>query len=161
MQLEIAFTDTQPGGDTLAEFCARLQPLPSLLRYYDEFDDTTRSIQSPSDTNSFEIYFHGRILRVDLSQRHPHCGLILRHMIAMMIEQGLAASTIASYFSKEHYLKDEDIRTLIRTGPLEIGLVWAKWRACEWPAGAYTLAKNVLHLLCNYRWNGWSNDYRS
>lgn len=148
-------------NDITSQFCALLQPLPSLLRYYDEFEDTTRSIQSPSDASSIDIHFHGRVLRLDLSQRHSNYGLILKHVMAMMIEQGLAASTMASYFSKEHHLKDEDIKKLLKSGPLEIGLVWEEWRSREWSAGTYILAKHVLHLLCTYRWNGWSNDYHT
>jgi integrase len=161
MQPQQCSLNTLVENELAADFCALLQPLPSRLRYYDEFDDTTRSIESPSTTNTFEIYFHGRVQRVDLSQRHTHCGMILKHVVALMIEQGLAASTIASYFSKVHHLKDEDIRTLLQTGPLEIGLLWAKWRAREWSTGALSLAKNILQLLCTYRWNGWSNDFRS
>jgi hypothetical protein len=48
-----------PGSndDVLGQFCASLQPLPSALRYYDEFDDATRSIRSPTEVNVFELFF--------------------------------------------------------------------------------------------------------
>jgi hypothetical protein len=49
--------------DALGQFCASLQPLPSVLRYYDEFDDTTRSIRAPTEENVFELFFHGRCLK--------------------------------------------------------------------------------------------------
>jgi len=161
MQPEKINSDAQPGGDRLAQFCALLQPLPSLLRYYDEFDDTTRSIQSPSESNSFEIHFYGRVLSVDFEHRQKHCVIVLKHVFAMMIEQNLATSTIAKYFAQLPQLKDEDVERLLRTSPLEIGMLWAEWRSRDWSSGAYTLAKNVLHLACTYRWNGWSNDYRT
>lgn len=51
--------DALPESDLTAQFCALLQPLPTLLRYYDEFDDSTRSIHTPAEAHLFEIYVHG------------------------------------------------------------------------------------------------------
>lgn len=147
--------------DALAEFCASLQPLPSVLRYYDEFDDTTRSIRAPTEENIFELYFHGRCSKVDFARRNPHCALILKHTLAMMFEQDLSITTIASYFSKVHQLTDHHLVALLQSGPLEIGRLWSEWRARELDSGGYILAKHVLHLLCTYRWNGWSHEYRT
>lgn len=161
MQFEMIFTDAQPGSDALAEFCTRLQPLPSHLRYYDEFNDTTRSIQSPAESNSFEIHFLGRVLHIDFGSRQEHCGIVLKHVFAMMLEQNLSTSTIAKYFGELPQPRDDYIKLLLQAGPLEIGALWAEWRAREWSVAAYTLAKNVLYLLCIYRWNGWSSEYRT
>lgn len=152
-----------PGADedALAQFCASLQPLPSVLRYYDEFDDTTRSIRFPTEENVFELYFHGRCSKVDFAIRNPSCAIILKHTLAMMFEQDISITSIASYFSKVHQLTDLHLVALLRSGPLEIGRLWSEWRAHELGSGAYILAKHILHLLCTYRWNGWSHEYRT
>jgi len=147
--------------DMLGQFCASLQPLPSVLRYYDEFNDTTRSISAPTEENMFELFFHGRCLKVDFATRKPHCALILKHTLAMMFEQDISITTVASYFSKVHQLTDDNLAELIQSGPLEIGRLWSEWRARELDSGAYILAKHILHLLCTYRWNGWSHEYRT
>ncbi|NHZ32880.1 tyrosine-type recombinase/integrase [Massilia rubra] len=152
-----------PGSDqdTLARFCASLQPLPSILRYYDEFDDTTRSIRAPTVENVFELFSHGRSSKIDFGKRDPHCGLILKHTLALMFEQDLSAKTVTGYFSGLPHLFDRDLISLLRTGPHEVGLLWAEWRARELTTESYMLAKHILHLLCTYRWNGWSHEYRT
>lgn len=152
---------SEAGDDALVQFCARLQPLPSVLRYYDEFDDTTRSIRAPTDENLFELYFHGRCSKVDFARRNPYCAQILKHTLALMFEQDLSVTSVANYLSKLHHLTDHDLVALLRTSPLKIGQMWSEWRARELEAGAYILAKHILHLLCTYRWNGWSHEYRT
>jgi integrase len=147
--------------NSLAQFCAGLQPLPSVLRYYDEFDDIIRSICSPTEENVFELFFHGRSLKIDFAKRIPHCALILKHTLALMFEQDLSIRTVAAYFSSLPHLTDHDLVALLRTGPHEIGRLWSEWRARELGAGSYILAKHIMHLLCAYRWNGWSHEYRT
>jgi len=147
--------------DALLRLCESLQPLPSVLRYYDEFDDATRAIRNPSDESVFELFFHGRSLKIDFGRRSRECGLIFKHVLMLMLKQDLSVTTIASYFSKFHQLTDKDIAALARTSPIGIGLLWAELRTHEMSAGGYLLAKHMLHLLCTYRWNGWSQDYRT
>ena len=45
--------------DPVHQVIARLPPLPSVIRYYDEFDDTPRSIRDPVDTDKFEVWING------------------------------------------------------------------------------------------------------
>ncbi len=148
-------------ADSLARFSATLQPLPSNLRYYDEFNDATRSIRSPAHLNVFELHFHGRCIRVDFAGRAPECALMLKHTLAMMLEQSLSVTTIAAYYSQMHQLTDRDLMVLLETGPLQVARLWSEWRAREQGVAAYILAKHVLHLFCTYRWNGWSDEYRT
>jgi len=149
------------GGDAiLAQFCAGLQPLPSVLRYYDEFEDATRSIPAPTEENVFALFSHGRCLKVNFAQRNGYCSLILKHTLVMMFEQDISVASIASYFSRLHQLTDHDLIALLQTSPVEIGQLWAKLRAREMDSGGYILAKHILRLLCTYRWNGWSPEYR-
>ena len=45
--------------DPVDHVIACLPPLPSVIRYYDEFDDTARSIPNPTDTDKFEVWING------------------------------------------------------------------------------------------------------
>ena len=38
-------------GDLIADVVSRLPALPPVIRYYDEFDDATRSITAPADSD--------------------------------------------------------------------------------------------------------------
>ncbi|MCO4856472.1 site-specific integrase [Herbaspirillum sp. WGmk3] len=161
MQPENVILAASTGMDALMQFCAQLQPLPTLLRYYDEFDDSTRSISSPAEAQLFELYVYGRITKIDFKRRREHGAQIFKHVFAMMLEKNLSPASIASSFAGMHEVTDDDLEMLLRTGPLEIGLLWSSWRAREWQRNTYSLAKHVLYLLCIYRWNGWSNEYIS
>ncbi|PFH12398.1 phage integrase family protein [Collimonas sp. PA-H2] len=149
------------GEDVLHQLCASLQPLPSVLRYYDEFDDTIRAIRNPSIESVFELFCHGRSVKVDFGRRRRECALIFKHILMQMFKQDLSVRTVANYFSDFHHFTDDDVAALARTSPLDVGLLWAEWRARELSQSVYKLAKHMLQLLCIYRWNGWSQEYRT
>ncbi len=153
----------EPGSENnlLAQLCTVLSPLPSVLRYYDEFDDSIRSIRNPADEQVFELKVHGVACNIDFSKRRIECATIFKHVFALMLVHDLSASTIVSYFSRLHHITDSDVAKLVQSDPTQIGKIWAELRAREMTSGAYMLAKYVLHLLCTYRWNGWSQDYRA
>jgi len=53
---------------TLRELCRSLPALPSALRYYDEFDDTVRSIKNPADLVVFEISVFGKSKNINFER---------------------------------------------------------------------------------------------
>lgn len=42
-------------GQLIIDVVSRLPALPPVIRYYDEFDDATRSIPAPADATVFEL----------------------------------------------------------------------------------------------------------
>ncbi|WP_229490829.1 hypothetical protein [Pseudoduganella namucuonensis] len=146
MQPEEMSPDALYESDLTAQFCARLQPLPSPLRYYDEFEDSTRSIREPHQARLFEIHVYGSIRKIDFNKRNQYSALILKHVFAMMLEQDLSPASIAINFAMMHDFTDDDLDSLLRTGPLEIGLLWSSWRSREWQKSTYVLVKQVLHF---------------
>ena len=147
--------------DLLVEFCALLSPLPSVLRYYDEFDNRLHTIRNPEAESTFEVVCHGSPHFIKLAGRDSACSIILKQVFAMMLKQDLAISTVSSYFSRLPNLLDEDIKDIICSTPLSIGALWKELLSRAHPAGTYMLAKHILHLMCIYRWNGWTSEYRS
>ena len=153
------FNEKGDAKDTLSDLCAALPPLPSSLRYYDEFNDTIRSIKNPEGQAIFELEVHGGRPRLDFARLGPQCGTIFKHVFALILAQDLSIRTAASYLSSMHHLTPSDMAALVGAGPTKIGLIWKTLRARELPMGAYMAAKYVLHLLCGHRLYGWSNDY--
>jgi hypothetical protein len=152
---------TGTSNDILARLCASLPKLPSVLRYYDEFDDTVRSIKNPENQPIFDLLFGGIRTRLDFTRIGNECGLIFKHVFAFVLAQDLSVRTAASYLTSAHHLTSADVAMLVDAGPTRIGAVWKTLRARALPAGAYIASKYVLHLLCAYRLNGWSNDDRT
>lgn len=153
------FHATGDDSDVLAHLCASLPRLPSVLRYYDEFDDTIRSVRNPEDQAIFELLFGGSRTRLDFARLGPECGFIFKHVFAFILSQDLSVRTAVAYLASVHHLTPADVTALVGAGPTRIGPVWKALRACALPTGAYLAAKYVLHLLCAYRLHGWSNDY--
>lgn len=147
-------------ADPVYEFSQSLPPLPSVLRYYDDFDATLHSISDPTNKSTFEIVRHGSSSFIKFLDRDPACSFVLKHVMAMMLSQDISSATIASYFSKLHHLSDDDIRKIISSTPLTVTLLWKELRSKEMTVGVYMLAKHIFHLMCAYRWKDWSVDYR-
>jgi hypothetical protein len=64
--------------DPVHQVIVRLPPLPSVIRYYDEFDDTARSIRNPTDTDKFEVWINGTRTPIDFGRREKHDGISRR-----------------------------------------------------------------------------------
>lgn len=146
-------------SDVLARLCASLPRLPSVLRYYDEFDDTIRSINNPEDQTIFELLLNGTRTRLEFARLGPECSFIFKHVFAFILVHDLSAKTASTYLVSVHHLTPVDVSALVAAGPTRIGPVWKALRARDLPMGAYFAAKYLLHLLCAYRLHGWSSDY--
>ena len=67
--------------DPVDQVIARLPPLPSVIRYYDEFDDTARSIPNPTDTDKFEVWINGTRTHIDFGRLEKRSdGTLLKHL---------------------------------------------------------------------------------
>lgn len=155
------FTETDVTNEVLARLCAVLPKLPSVLRYYDEFDDAVKSIKNPEDQEIFDLLFDGTHKRLDFMRMGNECGFIFKHVFAFILAQDLSVKTVFNYLASMHHLTLEDIAMLVDAGPTRIGIAWKSLRARALPRGVYVACKYILHLLCAYRLNGWSNDYRA
>lgn len=155
LQLQIASY-----AGTLAELCAVLPKLPSVIRYYDEFDDTVRSIKDPFDQPKFEIFFGGQRTFLDFVSAGYECGYVYKHVFAYILARDTSIVTVANRISAIlRYFAPKDLAELVDAGPTRIGSVWAAMRAAEFPASVYIASKYVLQLLCAYRLNGWTDDF--
>lgn len=119
-----------------------------------------RSIKNPEDQAIFDLLFDGTQKRLDFTRLGSECSFIFKHVFAFTLAQDLSVKTVASYLASMHHLTLDDIAMLVDAGPTRIGAVWKTLRARALPRGVYVACKYVLHLLCAYRLNDWSNDYR-
>ena len=141
---------------------ARLPPLPSVIRYYDEFDDTARAIRNPSDTDKFEVWINGTRTHIDFGRLEKRGdGTLLKHLLTFLLAQDLSIQGINGYIQALSRLTHEDITQIVTAGPTLIGTVWARLRARNLHHLAYPGVKGILRLLCEHRLNGWSNDFRA
>jgi len=135
------FERINSGRNVLAELCNNLPSLPSTLRYYDEFNDVTRSINNPLEKPTFELVIGGRMQRLDFARINPDCGIILKHVFALALSKNLSIHTVFSYLSAMRHLTPNDLATLIVAGPTGIGLAWRALLSRDLPQGAYDLRR--------------------
>jgi integrase len=153
----------EPSSDkvVLAQLCAALPPLPSVLRYHDEFTDSVHSIRNPENVKAFELMLYGRSRILDFSSFSTECAVIFKHVFAYLIAQNLNVGTVYTYLCYAHLFTSEDVTELVSAEPTGIGIVWKALRGRELQPQAYKAAKSLLHLLCAYRLHGWSQDYHA
>ena len=143
----------------LHNLCKALPTLPSVLRYYDEFDDCVHSIKNPNELIAFEINSYGTKNRVDFSHFSLEFAYILKHVFAFILAQDLTVMSALSSLSGARHFTTGDVISLVEAGPAKIAHVWTVLRGKSFPAGSYTCAKHILQLLCALRLHGWSSDY--
>src|SRR5689334_2194915 len=61
----------------LDQVVRQLPALPSLLRYYDDFDDATRVIRAPANATAFTVHANGAICHLDFSAYGSNYGTLL------------------------------------------------------------------------------------
>jgi integrase len=145
--------------DPVHHVIGNLPPLPSVIRYYDEFEDIHRSIPRPLETKIFEVWINGTKQLLDFTQFSSDDALLLKHVFLLMLGKDRRIETISNYFLAARDLTHDDMVDITAAGPTRIGLLWSKLRARNMTGHAYSLVKMVLRLLCQYRLQGWSNEY--
>jgi integrase len=162
MNRSAAYSEPIAGADdSVHQVIARLPPLPSVIRYYDEFDDVARSIRDPTDTDKFEVWINGTRTPIDFGRLEKRGdGTLLKHLFTFLLAQDLSIQGINGYIQALSSLTHEDLTQIVAAGPTLIRPVWARLRARNLHHLAYPGVKGILRLLCHHRLNGWSNDFR-
>jgi len=145
--------------DVLEEVVAALPPLPPIIRYYDYFDDTIRSIRAPASLDRFVLVVLGRNRSIDFNRFPGSYGRLLKHTFMFLLGQDINVTTATDYVCAASHLTRTDVIEVIQSGPLEIDKIWAKLRSRNLTISTYILVKALLQLLCCYRLHGWAESY--
>lgn len=146
--------------DWLDKVVRRLPALPSLLRYYDDFDDATRVIRDPASASVFAVHVNGGMEYLDFDAYSTSYAMLLRHLFAYLLTEDLHISTVARYLAAAKHFSHAEVMALLMVGPEGSVPSWMTLRAANKPAKAYGFAKALLRLLCHYRLCGWGPEYR-
>jgi len=153
--------DYLPWADApvLREVVAQLPALPPVIRYYDDFDDTLRSIRDPSVSMSFAINIAGSVVSVPFDQPSDHLSALMKQVFVYLLGENVAASTAVDYVLAGRSIDAKTAVSLIEAGPTGISAVWAIFLARDLPRHAYACAKAMLKLLSKHRLRDWSETY--
>lgn len=148
----------KPAEDAIGEVVKILPKLPNVIRYYDEFNNATKSIQDPINQSLFEIEYLGSLNRINFTRFGENYGQLLKHIFLFLLSENAKASTAAGNINAANHLAPATILDVLAAGPLGIAHVWVELRSGEMPFQAYVLVKAILRLLCRHRLQGWGTS---
>jgi hypothetical protein len=143
----------------LERFVQSLHELPPVVRYYDDFDDETRSISNIRHSDMLPLHVNGRRNRLSLAGLPESYRTLIKHLLVFMLGEDLHISTCSNVLGAAIHFSPSDIEELVEASPTRILSVWMTLRARELPAHAYHLVKALLRFKCRHRWGGWSESY--
>lgn len=143
----------------LREVVAQLPALPPVIRYYDDFDDTLRSIRNPAESASFTVNIAGSIVSVPFDQPSEHLSELMKQVFLHLLNENVAAGTAVDYVLAGRNIDTQAAVGLLEAGPAGIATVWSMFLARDLPRHAYACAKAILKLLSRHRLGGWSETY--
>ena len=151
-----------PGvADPVGDLVKSLPPLPPVIRYYDEFDERVRSIPEFRTSNKLQLSHNGRVVYIDLAQCSPDWSLLLKHIMAFMLNNSLAIGTIICYILPIRCLEQRDLSLLLTSGPRGIKETWSHLRSyySNRNQAFFASLKHLLYMLCKYHLSGWAEPY--
>jgi hypothetical protein len=104
----------------IASLLGLLPPLPPVIRYYDEFDDITRSIASPASADSIKVHAYGRSTEYKFDHLSPDCGILVKHAFLFILGQGRHVATARKAFDGARLLDSLDVERVVAAGPYDI-----------------------------------------
>lgn len=135
-----------------------LPALPSVIRYYDDFNDRLISIENPNDQDIWIIYAGGSEFNLDFTIINQAIRTLIKCWVAYLI-QSLASATVLIRFSSFMKFPNEDQLLIINSSPLEIKPVWQILFARHNTPLALSSLKSILYFYCKFNLQGWSSDY--
>lgn len=137
-----------------------LPRLPSVLRYLDDFNDTTQSLNSFDKNDSFVLQINGTNCKLDFSRYPVDFRVLFKHVLFYMITNDYSASTAYTYLYSLIGIDRKLLTEIFLAGPNDIKLPW-KRLISGYPEklGAFPAVKLVLVFFAQNRLAGWAPDY--
>ncbi|BCS53904.1 site-specific integrase [Geobacter sp. SVR] len=138
-----------------------LPPLPPVIRYYDDFDNKTRSINNPSKINVFEFNYNGSKTLVNFSRYGEWLGTIMKQLIVFLFGRNLLPQSVYNSSVAIVNIDANDLSSLLSAGPTRIKFPWEQITSKYFSSssGFFMTIKYLLMLLCEYTLYGWSREY--
>ncbi|WP_222564420.1 site-specific integrase [Novilysobacter antarcticus] len=148
-----------PGGRALRDIVSQLPPLPSVVRYYDNYADQQRSIRDPSSTKRFSVRANGLVSTLSFDSASEHLAFLLKHAFIYLLAEDLAARTASSYIQAGIRLDASDVGNFLGGGPTKVQSHWVTLSSRALQRDVYLCLKTFLRVLCKYRIGGWNESY--
>lgn len=154
-QSEIA---VNPAWLLLTQETLDLPALPSVLNYWDDFDEEHRKIDNYRSSSKIKLYFNGNSVTISLAGIHETHSLLVKHVVWYLFSEGCRPATVAKYLRYLKTASDEDVLSLM-VEPETCRLNWLSLRAKHNIVDIFSSFKSLLRFCCSQYLCGWSPDY--
>jgi integrase len=141
------------------EILSKLPRLPSVIRYYDQFDEKQRSIPNFSTSMSIETLCNGSTHAANLARFSPNLAELLRHVLAQQILRNVGVAAATQRAVSVAHLSSDELSRVVRATPESAARVWSILRGTQRPARTLELVKEIFRLFCRHLLNGWNPSY--
>lgn len=148
-----------PGETVLRDIVSQLPPLPSVVRYYDNYADKQRSIRDPSSAKQFSVHANGGVSTLSFDVVPEHLAFLLKHAFIYLVADGLAARTASAYIQAGIRMDASGVGNFLRGGPTKIQSHWVTMASRDLPRDMYLCLKTFLRLMCKYQTGGYAESY--
>jgi len=140
----------------LIVMAGELPPLPRLARYYDDFEDTYRSINELSSSDKWIIRYDGRSETIDFTIAPDETRLIIKHVAAELLSR-LEPSN-CSFICNVLLRDNSHFINAILLSPAEFRSYWATEVKPMVSTGYANRLRTAIHSLCNLSIGHWTPD---
>ncbi|CCV09559.1 putative Site-specific recombinase, phage integrase family [Mesorhizobium metallidurans STM 2683] len=156
-----AASDPQLELTNLQAACASLPALPSVIRYFDDYDEKYRSIKAPEKHSIWTLVLDGRSQNLDCRLMGKHYVPLLKHVYAIWMASVDPTTVMTrSVNLKSHVARSGTtvIDAMMTRTPDAYRRFWIEKVAptvSHWEAVAL---RAILHSLCDLKIGSWSVD---
>lgn len=147
---------------TTATATIHLPPLPSAIRYYDDFEDRWHSIRNTRESNTWDLKCDGNSYRIQCDQFGAPYVEIFKHIVVLAFSE-YDPTTIALYMCNRQQKKDAaPINVLVDGLAMEPSQFRSHWISNIEPNITHSDAnffKFVMRSLCRLRLGAWSHNW--
>lgn len=144
----------------LSQILQQLPPLPSSIRYYDDFDDKLRTIKDLNLASKCEVYVNGTRVYIWFDRFGEELATLLKHLLLYFVSEDFQPGSIYYYLRGLYKVSLEEFTQIITAGPFEIKLLWQQLLSKgDWGTNTYASLKKLLDFLAINNLCGWSSAY--
>ncbi len=133
--------------------------LPSILRYYDDFDDVVRTIQSPTSLDRWPLEFDGRKVSLDFTFFSGDAVDLGKLWMADQLQHN-SPSTAYNYNYTIRAVPTTLLHELVLATPSSIRDCWSQLFAHpDCYRGAMEAVRSLLRCMCAFGIGAWSENW--
>lgn len=156
-----AASDPRSALTALRAACASLPALPSVIRYFDDYTETYRSIKAPERHSIWTLMLDGRSKNLDCRLLGKHYMPLLKHVYSVWLRSVEPATAVTRAESLGAHIDRVGTTTIDAMLTMTPDAYRRYWIEKVMPIGSFREAialRAVLHSLCDLSIGPWSAD---